>query len=236
MTTHPNTLLSLTADHPSKVLTHLQSHPSLASHQDTHGYSLLHAAASYNHLELLKALVQTYHVDVNLRDEDGDTCLFVAESLEVVRCLVEELGVDVGQTNEEGVTALERMREEEVDEGILKYLEGRDGADSGQSGNGEETNAAAGLAPSEGEGEEIRHPPPLPPNMTMNFGTMEEQPAVAEGEDWAPDPEFRRRIDELAASDRFNSEEGQQELRDIITDAVHDVGASQGRDTRRRLD
>src|SRR5262245_52909038 len=93
---NPFLLAAQTPSPDSRLIPLLQSNPPLASAQDAHGYSLLHAAASYNHAELLKTLVEDFHVDVNLLDEDHETCLFVTESLEVAKLLVETLGVDRG--------------------------------------------------------------------------------------------------------------------------------------------
>jgi len=50
-----------------------------------------------------------------------------------------------------------------------------------------------------------------------------------------PDPEFKRRIEELASRDNFHTEEGQQELRDLIVDAIRGVGGDE-RKVRRRVD
>lgn len=41
---------------------------------------------------------------MNLSDDDGDTPLFVAETVETARCLVEELGADVAHRNHAGLT------------------------------------------------------------------------------------------------------------------------------------
>ena len=87
----PNPYL-LAADNSPELLPLLRSNPALASSQDEHGYSLVHAAASYNHLDLLRALVRDLHVDVNLKDEDDETALFVVETPEAAKVLVEELG------------------------------------------------------------------------------------------------------------------------------------------------
>ena len=100
----------------------LRSKPELASKQDAHGYSLLHAAASYNHLDLLRTLINELRVDVNLTDEDGETCLFVAETLDIAKCLVEELSIDVTIKNEEEMTALEKFESEEEFPEIAVYL------------------------------------------------------------------------------------------------------------------
>lgn len=63
--------LLLAADNPEELLSVLQADPSLATQQDEHGYSLMHACASYNHLDILRALVNEYHVNINLR---GKSC------------------------------------------------------------------------------------------------------------------------------------------------------------------
>jgi len=64
----------------------------------------------------------------------------------------------------------------------------------------------------------------------VELGTMEE-----EGPGLPPDENFRRRIEELASRDDFAGEEGQRELRELVKDAVRDVGKD-GREVRRRTD
>jgi len=95
--------------------------PSLASKQDEHGYSLLHAAASYNHVSLLRALVNELNVDVNLKDEDGETCLFVVETVEVAKCLVEELHINVKFRMMKARPAAEKIEQEEDFPEIAAY-------------------------------------------------------------------------------------------------------------------
>ena len=53
-------LLNLVPERPNVVLEKLQAHPALADRRDGHGYSLVHAAASYGHSELLQALVKDF--------------------------------------------------------------------------------------------------------------------------------------------------------------------------------
>jgi len=74
----------------------------LLTYQDTP----LHAAVSYNHIPLLRSLVRTHGGEVNVQDTEGDTPLFVAETVEVARVLVEELGAQVGHRNGLGLTVL----------------------------------------------------------------------------------------------------------------------------------
>ena len=81
----PNPFL-LAADNSPELLPLLRENPALASAQDDHGYSLIHAAASYNHLNLLRTLVRELHVDVDLKDEDDETALFVVETPDAPSC------------------------------------------------------------------------------------------------------------------------------------------------------
>lgn len=209
---NPFLLAAATPEPDARLLPLLRSQPQLASKQDAHGYSLLHAAASYNHVDLLRALVNEFHVDVNLRDEDEETCLFVAESVEVAKCLVEELKIDTSAQNEDGQTAREKIDSEGEFPEVAMYL-----------GQG----TAAGI-----EASESGHPPPLPPNVKVNIINQAiEEDAAGQ----TPDPEFRRRIEELASKENFNTEEGQQELRHLITDAVRDVSQSEQESQRRRI-
>ncbi|KAF2094848.1 ankyrin repeat-containing protein [Rhizodiscina lignyota] len=209
-------LLNLVPDRPSSVLQSLAQHPSLASEQDEHGYSLVHAATSYAQLDLLRELVRNYGVDVNLRDEDGETPLFVVESEEIARCLVEELGADIDAKNSEGMAALEKIEGEGDYPEVVEYLRTRSGPDGIAS--------TSTLAEQQTNG--VHPPPPLPPNVQINLGTVQEPP-----ED-GPDPEFRRRIEELAARDDFQSDQGQAQLRELITDAVRGVAADADGDSR----
>ena len=211
----------LAAENSPNLLPLLRSNTSLASKQDEHGYSLLHAAASYNHVELLQSLAHEFRVDVNLQDEDGETCLFVAETVSIARCLVEQLHIDVEIRNNEGMTAAEKITQEGDFPDVAVYL---------QSLSGGQTNG--GAAPGGTLGGSSAHPPPLPPNVTVDLGIIADPPL--NGEAHEPDPEFKRRIEELAAKDNFHSGEGQRELRDLITDAVR--GAGENRDVRRRMD
>ncbi|KAJ5160473.1 uncharacterized protein N7482_007477 [Penicillium canariense] len=209
----------LACDNPSALLELLRANPGIASSQDEHGYSLLHAAASYGHVDLLRALVQEFHVDVNLLDEDGETCLFVAETTKIARCLVEDLGVDYNKTNDEGFKAYEKMEADDEFPQVVAYLREVAGVP-----------AAAAADPSAGP---LNAPPPIPGNMQVNIGTMSEEEASA-GETEV-DPEFKRRIDELAAREDFHSEATQEQLRALVMDAI--TGSSfetADRETRRR--
>ena len=213
-------LLNLIDTRPQSILSSLAQHPQLASARDAHGYSLVHAAASYNQLPVLRHLVQKYNADVNILDEDGETPLFAAEKVEVAKCLVEELGADTTIQNGEGQTAEQKIGDEEGEaHEVYQYLRSRR---TGQQ------PVPAGLVEAEG----VHPPPPLPGGVHVNMGTMEEDAAEA------PDPEIRKRIEELAAREDYNSDEVQSQLRELVQDVVSGMGADDdaARSVRRSVD
>ena len=221
--TAPNPLI-LAAENSPKLLPLLRSNPSLASTQDAHGYSLIHAAASYNHLDLLRALVNEFHVNVNIEDEDAETALFVLETVEAAQVLIEELGADPTIKSQdgmsEGMTAEEKIRAEGDFTAVADFLK-----DLRLRG------AAAGEdSPATVIGD---HPPPLPPNVRLHMRTLEDEENLGDAAE--ADPGFRRRIEELAARDDFREEEGQKQLRELIADAIQGA-RREDRDVRRRVD
>lgn len=212
-------LLNLVPDSPETVLSHLANSPNLASARDAHGYSLLHAASSYNQIPLLRALIETYNVSPNIVDEDNETPLFAAETVDIAKTL-SELGADVAWTNAEGMTAVEKIEGEGEFPSVAEFL--RQHTTPGSS------RPSAAISSMEDS-----TLPPLPNGVKINIGTMEEPE-----DEGAPDPEFRRRIEELAARDDFQGEEGQRQLRELVTEAVTGIrageGEEDGRDARRR--
>lgn len=69
---------------------------------DENSYSPLHAAASWGQSDILRYLVEKGG-DINLTDSDGETPLFVVETVGMAK-LVVELGGDPKVKNEEGLT------------------------------------------------------------------------------------------------------------------------------------
>ncbi|KAF9966866.1 hypothetical protein BGZ70_000977 [Mortierella alpina] len=87
--------------------------------QDEFGYSALHAAASYGHKDLIKHLLEN-GADVNIQDPEGDSPLFVCETVEIAEMLV-KAGADATHINENEMTAAENAEEEEWFE-VAHYL------------------------------------------------------------------------------------------------------------------
>lgn len=232
-------LLNQVPDSPTLVVEQLRAHPEVASKQDAHGYSLVHAATSYGHTDLLKSLIQDFHIDANITDEDGETALFNAETVDMAKQLL-ALGVKPDLKNSDGQTAAEKLDDEDEQPLVAAFL--REAAGEHTNGDaaasilaqtaGANTSLSARDGTADGDADGIHPPPPMPDGVKINVGTMQQDEA---GE--APDPEFRRRIEELAAREDFEGEQGQRELRSLIEDAVSGL-AQEGQRTagsRRRL-
>jgi ankyrin repeat protein len=188
----------------------------LASSQDEHGYSLVHAAASYNHLDLLRALVRDFRVDVNIKDEDNETALFVIETTDAAKVLVEELGADILHTSSDGLTAREKIEAEGEFPDVATYLITKE---SERDVERTITNAIP---------ESI---PPPPEGLQFTMGTMDPIEDVPGN----VDPEFRRRIEELAQRDDFDTPQGQADLRRLVEDAISDQGLGDNRAVRPKM-
>ncbi|KAI9596594.1 ankyrin repeat-containing domain protein [Syncephalis fuscata] len=69
---------------------------------DDNGYTALHAAASYDRLEMVKLLLD-HGADANCTDADGDTPLFACETIQCVEALLAG-GANPALRNDEGKT------------------------------------------------------------------------------------------------------------------------------------
>ncbi|KAF2214860.1 hypothetical protein CERZMDRAFT_17914, partial [Cercospora zeae-maydis SCOH1-5] len=215
-------LLNLVPERPQVVQDKLRAHPELAPKQDHHGYSLVHASASYGHVDLLKALVKDFGVDPNIKDEDGETALFSVEEVAMAKELL-ELGTDPALRNNDDQTAAEKLADDDEQPEVAAYLR------EVSSGSVADSSNAPPQSVGNGHGAEAFRPPPLPEGLQLNIGTM------MPPEEEAADPEFRRRIEELASRDDFETEEAQRELREIIADALSGTATdSQAPPTSRR--
>ncbi|KAK6544398.1 hypothetical protein TWF694_001094 [Orbilia ellipsospora] len=177
----------------AQVLSYLSTNPALVNSKDPNGYTPIHAAASYGHLDLLRTLVNEHGGDINIRDDDGDTPLFTAETVEVAKCIVEELGGDWTCSNDEGVTAVEAIEADDTYPLVAAYL---------RSLTSKETKIST-------------EPGAPPKGIAVNVRSMDDG-----GEDMEPvvDEEFKKKIEELAARP---GEFTQDELRQLVTEAVH---------------
>ncbi|WFD31631.1 hypothetical protein MSPP1_002670 [Malassezia sp. CBS 17886] len=92
--------------------------------KDPAGYTPVHAAASYGHLDMLRLLLTYEGVDAraaaNVADADGDTPLFFCEEVAAAQMLV-EFGAEAAHRNDDSLTAAENAVVNEWD-GVAAYL------------------------------------------------------------------------------------------------------------------
>ena len=170
---------------------YLTSNEFSANAKDPNGYTPIHAAASYGHLDLLKMLVSNGG-DINIQDNEGDTPLHHAEDVVTAKFIVEELKADFKIKNEEGQTAADYIEEEGEYPELAQYLRSLS-HDKPETTNG---SALEGLPiPGSVDGHAIRY------SMEEDVGDI--------------DPESRRKLEEIA-----NSENPEEALRELVTSAV----------------
>ncbi|KAG0639798.1 hypothetical protein HOY80DRAFT_885799 [Tuber brumale] len=202
----PNIWIAASDNDIQSVAHFLSQDAKCVNSKDENGYTPIHAAVSYNHISLLRSLVRTHGGDVNVQDGEGDTPLFVAETVEVARVLVEELGAEVGHRNGLGLTAADTIGEDGQFPLVVAYLRGL-----------EATTATTG-EDEEGVGGEATTYPKPPPGISVDLSATEDM-----SETLLPvDDALRRKIEGLATREDFNSEETQRELRTLVTQAVQD--------------
>lgn len=89
--------------------------------KDPNGYTPMHAAALYGHLELLRFLV-TRGGNVNVQDNEGDTPLHHVEDVGTARALVEEMDANHTLCNSDGDTAALYIEKEGEHVAVAQYL------------------------------------------------------------------------------------------------------------------
>jgi uncharacterized protein len=165
------------------VKEYISSGKCTANDKDPNGYTPIHAAASYGHLELLDYLM-SQGGNINITDEEGDTPLHVVEDASVAKVIVEQYNGNVRIQNNDGQTALERLEEEDEFPEAIEYLRGIAGL-----GDDESRDNSTPLRP-------------LPENSSLRY-TYEEQAESI-------DPEQRRRLEQIVHSE--NPEEELRQL------------------------
>lgn len=94
---------------------------------DPNGYTAVHAAASYGHIDLLRKLCKELGGDINVKDNDGDTPLHHTEDFNTAKVILEELGGDISIVNSEGKTALQVAEEDQEFPELIQYLREKTG-------------------------------------------------------------------------------------------------------------
>lgn len=103
-----------------KVESYLASGNFTANSKDQNGYTPVHAAAEYGHLDLIQRLIEK-GADLNIQDNDGDTPLHACEQPRVAEFLV-RLGADLSTKNHDGLTPLQKAEEDADFPELIAYL------------------------------------------------------------------------------------------------------------------
>ncbi|KAM0788382.1 hypothetical protein ACM66B_001521 [Microbotryomycetes sp. NB124-2] len=169
--------------------------------RDENSYTPLHAAASWNHPEILNYLVVERGADVNTTDDDGETCLFVCETVDMARLIVEQLGGNASHRNSEGLTAAASLEEDYPEvAAYLRSVTGEPAPVATFDPNGQDQDQSTQLA-----SEQQQQQPPRP-----DFDT--------------PTDEILSRVRQvMQASERgeLSEQDTETRLREIVTEVVH---------------
>lgn len=175
--------------------------------KDPNGYTAVHAAASYGHVDLLQYLIEKGG-DINVQDNEGDTPLHHVEEVETAKYMVEKLGANYKIKNNDGLTAQQYIEEEDEFPEVAQYLKTL--AHDKPAVSEEEIKAnefiESLLVPGNIDGHQIRY-------------SLENEPAQDGEEKLSPEEleERRKKIQAILESD--NPEEA---LRDLVKNAVHE--------------
>lgn len=92
-----------------------------ANSKDANGYTPIHAAVSYGHIELIRYLLDNGG-DVNIQDNEGDTPLHHVEDLAIAKLLIDEFKADYKIKNSDNLTPGEYREQEDEYPDIAQYL------------------------------------------------------------------------------------------------------------------
>ncbi|KAH3679085.1 hypothetical protein WICMUC_001281 [Wickerhamomyces mucosus] len=93
-----------------------------ANSKDPNGYTPIHAAVSYNNLDLLKILIREYSGDINIQDNEGDTPLHHVEDITTAKILIEEYKADFKIKNNDGEIPADYIEQDNEFPEVVQYL------------------------------------------------------------------------------------------------------------------
>lgn len=179
---------------------------------DEFTYTPLHAAASYDHLDILRYLLSHPSAPtnaVNTTDSDLDTPLFVCETVESARCLIEEFSADAKHKNANGLTAAQQALENEHEE-LAHYIASVTGESLADNGEDDEEGDGEDAAGEDENGV---------PRTEVSQLTAEEQAEEDERLDAQTDL-LMARVGEIMTRAEHDGTDPEPELRTLVSESV----------------
>ncbi|CAI5758095.1 unnamed protein product [Candida verbasci] len=173
--------------------------------KDPNGYTPMHAASSYGHIELLKYLILKGG-NINIQDNEGDSPLHYVEDLKVAKYLVNDLNADYRIKNNDGLNAQQYIEENDEFLDISYYLKtlSHENIDVKEGQNNDLLSSLP--RPGKLDGHEIKYS-----LENENDLQGDEQLTKEELE------ERRKKIESILSSD-----DPEQGLRELVQNAVHE--------------
>lgn len=197
------------------VKEYIESGSSSANAKDPNGYTPIHAAVSYGHIELLRYLISKGG-DINIQDSDGDTPLHHAETVDVAKILINEFKANYKLKNSEGLTPAKYQEEEDEFPELIEFLNKVEnyGVESVNNNNKDKESSSQDNNKDNNDG------------LTLPNGekfTFKLEKDVSESGEEVEDEEMKNRrlkLQEIMANG-IDDETTDEKLRDFVMSAVH---------------
>lgn len=184
-----------------------------ANDHDNSGYTPIHAAASYGHLDLLRYLISVGG-DVNIQDEDGDTPLHSVEDVTTAAVLVQEFNANWRHKNHEGQTPLAKAEEEDEFPELIAYYRSLQGSSAIPEKSNTEEQSSNGQSSSTGSSSQ--NEPSLieqlyaNPGVSLSYKSVEGSEGDNDDELGGLDEDQRKELDTIINGE--NAEENLQKF------------------------
>ncbi|OUM52660.1 hypothetical protein BVG19_g1866 [[Candida] boidinii] len=203
------------------VTEYIESGSSSANAKDPNGYTPIHAAVSYGHIELLRYLISKGG-DINIQDVDGDTPLHHAETVDVAKILINEFNANYKLKNNEGLTPAKYQEEEDEFPELIEFLNKVEnyGVESVNNNNNSNNNNKDKESSSQDNKHDVDDGLTLPNGEKFTFKL--EKDVSGNGEEGGDEEMKNRRLklQEIMANGA-DDEATDEKLRDFVMSAVH---------------
>lgn len=185
------------------VVEYLDSGKFTLNSKDPNGYTPIHAAASYGHVDLLRLLISRGG-DINIQDNEGDSPLHHVEDLNTAKIMISEFNADYKLKNNDGQTPADYIEEDDEHPELVIYLRSlaHDNPSHNDSQVDQDSFLASLPAPGNIDGHQIRY--------TMQNDELADCIEI--------DEETRRKRIEAI----LESENPEEALRDLVRNAVQE--------------